>query len=110
MSNQRTVFGDLIKSARKREAMTVSELAEAVGVSERYIGQIENEGQLPGFEVTYNLIRILHIPADTVFYPEKPANDSEFADLFHMLAECSEESLELVKAFLKILIEKKQKK
>lgn len=110
MSNSHTVFGDIIKNARKRNAMTISELAEVVGVSERYIGQIENEGQLPGFQVTYNLIRALHIPADAIFYPEKPTEDSDIVDLFRMLADCSEESIELTKAFLRILIERDRQK
>ena len=110
MSNQHTVFGDLIKSARKREDLTISQLAEAVGVSERYISQIENEGQLPGFQVTYNLIRTLHIPADAVFYPEKPTDDSEVATLLRIVAECRQESVELLKSFLKVLIDHSPRK
>ena len=40
-------LGDVMKAARQSERITVEEVAEKLGVSDRYIYRIENEGQKP---------------------------------------------------------------
>ena len=40
-------LGDIIKSARTKADITVEALAEKIGVSERYVYRIENEGKRP---------------------------------------------------------------
>lgn len=99
-----------VKSARKNADMTIEELAERVDVTERYLYRIENEGKKPSFEVLYRLVRELSIPSDLIFYPEKPSKDSEIENLLRMLYNCDEQSLEVVKATAKALIEMTSKK
>ncbi len=103
-------LGTTVKSARKNADMTIEELAERIDVTERYLYRIENEGKKPSFEVLYKLVRELSIPSDLIFYPEKPSKDSEIENLLRMLYNCDEQSLEVVKATAKALIDMDSKK
>lgn len=103
--NQPETLGDIIKNARKKAEMTVEKLAEKVDRSDRYIYQIENEGQIPSFDVLYKLVRILSIPPDLIFYPEKPFKDSEVENLTRMLYTCSDRDIKIVKATVQALID-----
>ena len=104
MHNQTKTLGDIIKSARQKNGITIEILADRINVTERYIYRIENEGKKPSYEVLYRLIRELSISSDSIFYPEKPSNDSEVENLLRMLASCDTRSLEVIKATAKALI------
>lgn len=97
-------LGDIIKYAREQSDLTVEELADTVGITERYLYKIENEGKKPSYDVLYKLIRTLSISPDLIFYPEKPSKDSEIENLLRMLSACDERSLNVVKATAKALI------
>ncbi|MBR5180431.1 MAG: helix-turn-helix transcriptional regulator [Lachnospiraceae bacterium] len=96
-------LGQVIKKARKHHNLTIEALAEKIGVSERYLYRIENEGKKPSFDVLYSLVRALSISSDSIFYPEKPTKESEIEDLVRMLYNCNERDLEIVKAVVKII-------
>ena len=97
------ILGNVVKQARQKSDMTIEKLAELVGVTDRYIYRIENEGKKPSFEVLHKIIQVLHIDPDLIFYPRKPTKDSEIEDLLRMLYNCDERSLEVVKATAKAL-------
>lgn len=103
-------LGNVIKTAREKAGITIEYLATNVGITERYLYRIENEGKKPSFDVLYKLTRKLSISTDTIFYPEKPSKDSEIENLLRILSECDERSLEIVKATAKALIETAPKK
>ena len=44
--------GAVIKEARQKSDVTMEMLAERVGISERYLYRIENEGQKPSYTGT----------------------------------------------------------
>lgn len=110
MHKQPDNLGNVIKTAREKAGITIEYLATNVGITERYLYRIENEGKKPSFDVLYKLTRKLSISADMIFYPEKPSKDSEIENLLRMLSECDERSLEVVKATIKALIETAPKK
>ena len=103
--NISTFIIEPIKEARQRAERTMEELAISVGITERYLYRIENEGKKPSFDVLYKLIRELSITSDSIFYPEKPTKDSEIENLIRLLYNCDERSLEVIKATAKALIE-----
>ena len=78
-------LGAIIKAARLNKGFTQETLAEKVGVGLRHIMAIENEGNYPSYEVLYKLIRELHIPADSIFYPEKLLSDQQAEEIIRML-------------------------
>lgn len=105
MHNQPDMLSSVIKTAREKTGITIEALAEKVGITERYLYRIENEGKKPSYDVLCKLIRELSISPDSIFYPEKPSKDSEVENLIRMLYSCDERSLEVVKATAKALID-----
>ena len=90
MQNQHEILGEIIKNARAKADMTVETLANKVGVTERFIYRIENEGKKPSYEILYKLIRELAIVPDQIFFPEKQVQESEMESLVRMLYSCDE--------------------
>lgn len=102
-------LGEIIKSARQKADITMELLADKVGITERYLYRIENEGKKPSFDVLYKLIRELSILPDLIFYPEKPSKDSEVENLVRMLYNCDERSMSIIKATVKAALESQNK-
>ena len=98
-------LGNVIKSAREKSEITVEALAEKIGITERYLYRIENEGKKPRYDVLYKLVRELSIDPSEIFYPEKQSEDSEIGHLLRMLAECDNRALQVVKATIQALID-----
>ena len=109
MHNIPEILGVIIKSARQRANITMESLAEKVGITERYLYRIENEGKKPSYDVLYKLIRELAISSDSIFYPEKPSKDSEIEDIVRMLFNCDERSMQIIKATVKAALESQAK-
>lgn len=109
MHNQPETLGNIIKSARQRAEITMETLADRVGITERYLYRIENEGKKPSYDVLYKLIRELSISPDSIFYPEKPSKDSEAENLIRMLYGCDERSMQIIKATVKAALESQPK-
>ncbi len=103
-----TDLGAIIKAARQKSGMTQEALAESVGVGQRHIMAIENEGSYPSYEVLYRLIRELHIPADTIFYPEQPSKDDGTDEIVRMLYGCDERALKIIGATVKAALESRE--
>ena len=98
------ILGNVIKAARQSANITVEALAERVGVTERYLYRIENEGKRPSYDVLYKLIRVLAISPDDIFYPEKTSYNSEIESLIKLLYNCDSRYLEVIKATANELI------
>ena len=105
MHSKTEILGSIIKTAHQRSKITMEALAERVGITERYLYRIENEGKFPSFEVLYKIIRELAINPDLIFYPEKPSKDSEIEDLIRVLYNCDDRSMKIIKATAKAALE-----
>lgn len=105
MHNVHETLGDIIKAAQQKAGITNEELAAKVGVSERYIYRIENEGKKPSFDVLYKLIRELSISPDSIFYPEKKEKDAEMESFIRMLYHCDERSMQIIQATAKAALD-----
>ena len=108
MQIQNEALGKIIKEMRSRCGLGIKELAARVGVSERYLYRIENEGKVPKFEVLKKLVRELAIDGNLIFYPEKQVKDSEVEDLVRMLYGCDDRSLKIIRATVKAALESQQ--
>lgn len=62
------MLGEIIKNTRTKADMTVETLTNKVGVTERFIYRIENEGKKPSYDTLYKLIRKLSIVPDQIFF------------------------------------------
>ena len=104
MHNHTDMLGSIIKTAREESGKTVESVDTSIGISERYLYRIENEGHKPSFDVLNKLIHLLSIPPDKIFYPEKPSKDSEIENLLRLVSDCNPRALDVVKATVKALI------
>lgn len=109
MHNQTETLSAILKSAREKSDITVEALAERVGITERYLYRIENEGKKPSYDVLYKLIRELSISPDLIFYPEKPFEESEVENHIRMLYNCDKRSIQIIKATVKAALESQPK-
>ena len=110
MQKQPETPSEIIKAARDKSDLTVEELTSRVGISERYLYRIENEGKVPKVDVLKKLVRELAIDGNLIFYPEKPSKDSEIDDLVRMLYNCDDRSLKIIRATVKTALEGQQSK
>ena len=109
MHNEHDNFSMIIKNARLQSEFTMEELAEKLGVTERYLYRIENENKKPSYDVLYKLIRVLSISPDLIFYPEKNSEISEIDTLIRTLCSCDQRLLPVVRATITALIEASDK-
>lgn len=107
---QHDTLGEVVKNTRQRSNLTMEELAYRLQVSPRYLYRIENEGKKPSYDLLFALIRELSISPDLIFYPEKPAKDSEIESLIRQLYNCDEYSLKVIKATATALLDYTDKK
>jgi transcriptional regulator with XRE-family HTH domain len=105
VQNYHESLGDIVKSARTKADITVEVLANKIGVTERFIYRIENEGKKPSYDILYKLIRELSIVPDQIFFPEKQIEDSEMESLVRMLYNCDERSIQIIKATIKAALD-----
>lgn len=105
MEDKHAHLGLTIKNARLDCGLTQETLAERAGISCRYLIAIENEGRIPKLPTVYRLIHSLHISADRIFYPEQPSEDSERAQLAHMLESCSDRDIHILLCTAKAMLQ-----
>lgn len=106
MEGKHEHFGLAIKNARINCGLTQEALAEMAGISCRYLIAIENEGRIPKLPAVYRLIYAMHISADQIFYPEQPSENSERAQLIHMLDACSERDIHILLSTARAMLQK----
>lgn len=101
-SNHETL-GDIIKYYREKSDYTVEELANKIGITERYLYRIENEGKKPSYEVLYKTIRALSIPSQRIFYPKSNEEETKYHNIICMLTQCDEKALSAIEDIICLL-------
>lgn len=107
MSNKYDVLGQIIKSARQKEKLTREEFAERIGKSARYIASIENEGSKPSYGVLSDIIHLLRLDANEIFYPNSNIATQDKDELIRIINQCDERSLKIILATAKAAVETK---
>lgn len=64
------LFGIRLRAYRKQKGMTIERLAEQVGVSPNYLGDIERGNKLPSMGTLIRLVNELDISADELLKDE----------------------------------------
>lgn len=97
-------LGDIIKYYRERSDYTVEELANKVGVTERYLYRIENEGKKPSYDVLFRIIRTLSISPERIFYPEITNQSQKISSITRLLYLCDEKTIKGIESLIKELL------
>ena len=102
-------FGKAIKRARNDRGLTREQLGSMLGISPRYLVDIENEGQHPSLQVLYELISLFDISADQFFFPDKKlSKTTRRRQLDTMLDGMDDKDLYIVKGTAKSIQEAKE--
>lgn len=83
--DDKNFIGQVIKNARKKAGYTQSQLAEAIGMSEKNIGNIENGKQFPQVNNFLHIIEFLNIPLCDFGVKNEAQLDSSVQELFKFL-------------------------
>jgi len=95
-------LGQAIKEARNDRNWTREDLARMLGITSRYIVDIENEGQHPSLQVLYSLVTLFDISVDQFIFPDKEIKkDTRRRQLDSMLDDISSKGLRIVTATAK---------
>lgn len=90
-----------MRAGRETQGMTRKVLAEKVGVSTRYLANIELGLIVPSVPVILQLIRICHLPVERYFNPNLIQENSEVRRrVRHKMQLCPEKYLPIVEATL----------
>jgi len=102
-------LGQAIKKARDDKKWSRAKVAEMLGITPRYLVDIENEGQHPSLQVLYELISLFDISADQFFFPDSPKGKStRRRQLDAMLDSMDEKELSVVSGTAKAIQEAKE--
>lgn len=94
-------FGEDVRAGREAQGMTRKALAEEVGVSTRYLANIELGLIVPSVPVILQLIRICHLPVERYFNPNLVQENSEVRRrVRHKTQLCPEKYLPIVEVTL----------
>ena len=67
MSDLKVKFGKRLRKLRRNMDLTQEELAERVGVSSNFIGQVERGTNAPSFDVLAKLAEVLEVEVEEFF-------------------------------------------
>lgn len=98
MDMHKALFATMIKNARMDLHWTQEELAEKLGVSATYLGDLERHKGTPSLPLFCKAIRLLNLSADDYVYPNRNENNSTYKQLLRLLTHCSEYQLQVLLA------------
>jgi transcriptional regulator with XRE-family HTH domain len=102
-------IGVVIKAARKSRNLTQEKLGELVDLGQRHIASIENEEKRPSLDKLFEIIRVLGIDANLIFYPENPlSEDTPAGRLARLLSQCSERELRVITALVETYLSERE--
>lgn len=105
MDIPKTLFATMIKNARMDRHWTQEELAEKLGVSPTYLGDLERHKGTPSLPLFCKTMRLLNLSADDYVYPNKNANNTTYRQLQRLLTQCSEHQLQILLATTTALLQ-----
>lgn len=101
-------MGELIKKTRLEQGISREALAERAGISVRYMTAIENENRNPSYPILSRILQSLGLSADSIFYPQMEAGNSDLEQLIRLLHTCTEKELNLIRSLTQTIIDHRE--
>ncbi|SHE69042.1 DNA-binding transcriptional regulator, XRE-family HTH domain [Caldanaerobius fijiensis DSM 17918] len=113
------IIGQRIRREREKLELTREELAEIVGLSDYYIGQLERGERQMSLSVMVKIANCLHVSLDYLIFGKTPfesyyAHDAHGVydacggnkdpEINSLLNKCSPKELELIKKIIKVIL------
>lgn len=99
-----TLFATMIRNARMDLHWTQEELAEKLGLSSTYLGDLERYKGTPSLPVFCKAMRTLNLSADDYVYPNGNTNNTTYKQLQRLLTHCDEHQLQVLLATVTALL------
>jgi transcriptional regulator with XRE-family HTH domain len=93
-------IGRAFKKARDERGWTRENVAEMLNITATHLKAIENHGAIPSLLVFYKLSTIFMISVDEFFFPERRPKSTLYRQITHLLDDCDEKYLPMLKATL----------
>jgi DNA-binding XRE family transcriptional regulator len=107
--NGKSALGPVIKAARVERKLTQEKLGELVELGQRHIMSIENEEKKPSFDKLHEIIRVLGIDANLIFYPENPVSgNTPVGQLVRLLSQCGERELKIITTLVETYLSERE--
>lgn len=90
------LFATMIRNARMNLHLTQEELAEKLGLSSAYLGDLERYKGTPSLPVFCKTMRVLNLSADDYVYPNGNANNTTYKQLLRLLTHCDQHQLQVL--------------
>lgn len=100
-----TLFATMIRNARMDLHWTQEELAEKLGLSSAYLGDLERYKGTPSLPVFCKAMRTLNLSADDYVYPNGNSNNTTYKQLQRLLTHCDEHQLQVLLATATALLQ-----
>ena len=98
--------GRFIGILRREKGMTQEQLAELIGKSAGYIGQLERGLSMASIPTLKRLVNVLSLDANQIFYDEKQ-DQYQFSELENMLSELDEPVQKFIQDSIRTAFHKK---
>ena len=72
----------IIRRGRERKGLTQEELSQIIHKSDKYIGAVECGRIVPPYPVLKQIVRVLEIDGNTLFYEDANEGESKMADIY----------------------------
>ena len=102
-------IGDIIRFRREELGLTQEELAEKIGNSAGYIGQLERGLSMASIPTLKRLINVLALDANLIFYDQEQSH-YQFNELESMLSKLDEPIQQFIRDSIRLAYRKKQTK
>lgn len=116
MEPDNKAIGQRIRSERKKFNLSREELAEIIGLSEYYVGQLERGERQMSLPVLVKIAKCLHTSLDYLVFgkivdaqpsvnePHAEYRNLNDEELNELLGRCSSKELELIKKLIKVVL------
>ena len=105
MDIPKTLFATMIKNARMDRHWTQDDLAEKLGVSSPYLGDLERHKGGPSLPLFCKAMRVLNLSADDYVYPNRNKDNPTYERLLRLLTRCNDHQLQVLLATATALLE-----
>lgn len=104
-------IGRAMREARLCEGWTQEEAAEKLGIEQPYYQRLERNGQYPGIDLFYRIVRLFQLSVDELFFPNvKPAKSGRRKRMEAMLDRLDDAELLVVEGAVKGILRMKEEK
>lgn len=105
MDIPKSLFATMIKNARMDLHWTQEYLAEKLGISPAYLGDLERHKGGPSLTLFCDAMRILNLSTDDYVYPNGNSNNTSYKQLLRLLAHCNKHQLNVLLAIATALLQ-----